>query len=112
MALLALHDFTRKNVAKQPSATVQTDSARHVLSKALFSLQLPQVARPADLPTSLEAVDATVYATVRISAYPEQTEYPGVTEKGLQVTRLYEVQAPDGRWQPAPQELLSPAIKG
>lgn len=105
MALLALHDFTRKNVAKQPSATVQTDSARHVLSKALFSLQLPQVARPADLPTSLAAVDATVYATVRISAYPEQTEYPGVTEKGLQVTRLYEVQAPDGRWQPAPQEL-------
>ena len=105
LALLALHDFTRKSVAKQPSAVVQTDSARHVLSKALFSLQLPQVTRPADLPTTLAAVDATVYATVRISAYPEQTEYPGVTEKGLQVTRLYEVQAPDGSWQPAPQEL-------
>ena len=105
MALLALHDFTRKSVAKQQSATVQTETARHELSKEPFSLQLPQVECPADLAVTLAAVDSTVYATVRISAYPEQTEYPGVTEKGLQVTRLYEVQAPDGSWQPAPQEL-------
>ncbi len=105
LALLALHDFTRKAAGQQQSAAVQTDADCHALSKEPFSLPLPQVARPADLPTTLAAVDSTVYATVRISAYPEQTEFPGVTEKGLQVTRLYEVQGPDGCWQPAPQEL-------
>lgn len=41
-----------------------------------------------------------VYAILEIEAKPENTEYPGVTEKGLTVTRVYETLDSDGRWKP------------
>ncbi len=40
----------------------------------------------------------TCYVAVRVKAQPEQTDYPGVTEKGLQVTRVYEVKDENGQW--------------
>lgn len=103
--MLLLHDYLRKGAGAQGAAVVQVNDARHELQREPLALALPAVARPADLPTTLAAVDSTVYATVRMAAYPEQIEFPGVTEKGLQVTRLYEVQGADGKWYPAPQEL-------
>ncbi len=103
--LLALHDYLRKSSIDRCAATVQTNTGRHELSRALFELPLPTAARIAELHTTLASAASTVYATVRLTAYPEQIEYPGVSEKGLQVTRLYEVQGKDGNWHPAPSEL-------
>ena len=53
------------------------------------------------LPTALSAAEGTVYATLRVRALPDTTDYPGVTERGLQVTRLYETKGADGVWRPA-----------
>lgn len=53
------------------------------------------------LPTALSAAAGTVYATLRVRALPDTTDYPGVTERGLQVTRLYETKGADGVWRPA-----------
>ncbi|MBE6415246.1 MAG: hypothetical protein E7032_01775 [Akkermansiaceae bacterium] len=54
-----------------------------------------------NLPSALSATGGTVYASLRVRALPATTDYPGVTERGLQVTRLYETQCPDGIWRPA-----------
>lgn len=43
---------------------------------------------------------STVYAILDIEAKPENTEYPGITEKGLTVTRVYETVDADGQWKP------------
>ncbi|MBR5195615.1 MAG: hypothetical protein IKW48_05675 [Akkermansia sp.] len=53
------------------------------------------------LPTTLAAKQGTVYAAWRVRALPPTTDYPGVTEHGLQVTRLYETKGADGVWRPA-----------
>ena len=53
------------------------------------------------LPTTLAAKQGTVYATLSLRALPGTTDYPGVTERGLQVTRLYETKGADGIWRPA-----------
>ena len=53
------------------------------------------------LPTTLSARNGTVYATLRVRALPPASDYPGVTECGLQVTRLYETRGVDGIWRPA-----------
>ncbi|MEE1265980.1 MAG: MG2 domain-containing protein, partial [Akkermansia sp.] len=53
------------------------------------------------LPTTLAAKQGTVYATLNLRALPGTTDYPGVTECGLQVTRLYEKKGADGIWRPA-----------
>lgn len=42
-----------------------------------------------------------VYAALRVRALPPTRDYPGVTECGLQVTRLYETKGADGIWRPA-----------
>ena len=53
------------------------------------------------LPTAISAQQGTVYAAFRLRALPPTTDYPGVTERGLQVTRLYETKGADGIWRPA-----------
>lgn len=53
------------------------------------------------LDAAISARSGTVYAVLRAKARPQQTEYPGVTEHGLQMTRQYEKQGEDGIWRPA-----------
>ncbi|MBQ5666435.1 MAG: hypothetical protein IIV41_11320 [Akkermansia sp.] len=53
------------------------------------------------LPITLAAKQGTVYATLSLRALPRTSDYPGVTERGLQVTRLYETKGADGIWRPA-----------
>lgn len=50
---------------------------------------------------SLTPLEGTAYMSLSARARPRQTSYPGLTEKGLQVTRLYEKKGEDGRWQEA-----------
>lgn len=105
LMLLALHDFLRKQSVADSVVTAVTDSGRHQLKREPLKVSLPQVKSPAELPTTLAAEGGPVYALVQVKAQPEQTEFPGVTEKGLQVTRVYEVKGEDGKWQQAPAQL-------
>ncbi|MDO5470307.1 MAG: MG2 domain-containing protein [Akkermansia sp.] len=105
MMMLALHDFLRKSKANAAEATVVLPDSRLTVGRTPVELPLPQAARPAELPTVLSAADGAVYALVRAKAQPETADFPGVTEKGLQVTRLYEVKGEDGVWRKAPAQL-------
>lgn len=105
LMLLALHDFLRKQSVYEPEVAVVTDSGRYLLKREPFKLPLPEVGNLAELPTSLSAEGGPVYVLVQAKAQPEKTEFSGVTEKGLQVTRIYEVKGEDGKWHQAPEQL-------
>lgn len=60
---------------------------------------------------AVSAQSGTVYAVLRAQARPQQTEYPGVTEHGLQMTRLYEKQGEDGIWRPATEFAVGDVVR-
>lgn len=105
LLLLALHDYSRRHSAKATGIALLVNGERVEVGHKLTELSLPVAATPAQLSTTLAAEGGCVYALVRAKALPQQRDFPGVTEKGLQVTRVYEVQGADGNWQPAPAEL-------
>ena len=105
LVLLALHDYLRQQPIRLGHVELVTETGRYTLGREPMPLPLPSAAKPADLPTTLAAEGGTVFALVQAKAQPEQTSFPGVTEKGLQVTRLYEVKGEDGKWHPAPAQL-------
>lgn len=49
----------------------------------------------------IRAVEGTVYVTVRAKAQPTGTHYAGCSDKGLKLTRRYEVQGANGQWHAA-----------
>ncbi len=57
------------------------------------------------------AVRGLVYAVLRAKAQPQQTEYPGVTEHGLQMTRVYEKKGEDGIWRPATEFAVGDVVR-
>ena len=57
------------------------------------------------------AVSGPVYAVLRAKAQPQQTEYPGVTEHGLQMTRVYEKKGEDGIWRPATEFAVGDVVR-
>ncbi len=65
------------------------------LNRGVYHVQNPQ------LEGAYSAAGGPVYAVLRAKAQPVQTEYPGVTEQGLQMTRVYEKRGEDGVWRPA-----------
>ena len=48
---------------------------------------------------------------LRAKAQPQQTEYPGVTEKGLQMTRVYEKKGEDGVWREASEFAVGDVVR-
>lgn len=106
LTLLALHDYLRQRRVGEVSADVRLqDGTMLHLATSPVELLLPKGMRPGELPTTLSVTKGKAYALVRAKAQPDRTDYPGVTEKGLQVTRLYEVKGEDGVWRKAPEEL-------
>ncbi len=51
------------------------------------------------LAPALEAVAGRVFARLLVRAQPESAELSSLTERGLQLTRVYEVQDAEGLWQ-------------
>ena len=70
-----------------------------------------RVVKTPELGGEYAAFDGTVYAVLRAKAQPRQTEYPGVTEKGLQMTRVYEKQGEDGIWRPATEFTVGDVVR-
>ena len=63
------------------------------------------------LPTTLRAQGGTVYASLRVRALPQTDDFPGVTERGLQVTRVYETRGADGIWRPASEFKVGDVVR-
>ena len=101
--LIALHEYLRREPAANTPATVTiADGSTMTLGNGITTLSLVQRgSRLGDCTAAYTCTEGTAYAVVRAKAQPDQTEYPGVVEKGLQITRLYEKKDADGVWRPA-----------
>lgn len=102
--LLALVEYLKlKKEQGNEASLILPDASPVPLDKTGRTIALPwqpgQEMR--SLPTTLAAAKGTVYAALRVRALPPTRDYPGVTECGLQVTRLYETKGADGIWRPA-----------
>ena len=99
--LIALGEYLRLQPDQAAQATVQLQDGQQItLGNGITRLTPPPAAKPAELPTTITTTAGTAYLNVKFRALPEQTEYPGVTEKGLQITRVYEKQDANGNWIP------------
>ncbi len=100
--LIALHEYLRLTPAGNAQATVTLhDGQQLTLGNGVTEYTPAHTPTLGDIPTTITRTAGTAYVSVKFRARPEQTEYPGVTEKGLQVTRIYEKLGEDGAWRPA-----------
>ncbi len=103
--LIALGEYLRLDGQAGQAASLRVDGGLKAVQDAPARLEWKATAgRPlAATAPKLAAEGGTVYVSLKAKAQPAQTEYPGVTEKGLQVTRVYETRGADGIWRPSTQ---------
>ena len=94
-SLYALLTYVGNSPGAQVEALLKLSHGVAVLSRDVYRVKNP------DMNFSYTALRGSVYAVLRAKAQPQQTDYPGVTEKGLQMTRVYEKQGEDGIWREA-----------
>lgn len=101
--LIALAEyFLRTPDAPEHAVIRLADGSTLTLNGSATQLSFPHGSEAAAAPfASLTPLEGTAYMSLSARARPRQTSYPGLTEKGLQVTRLYEKKGDDGRWQEA-----------
>ncbi|MDO5471512.1 MAG: MG2 domain-containing protein, partial [Akkermansia sp.] len=86
--LLALHEYLRRTPGSNAQATLTLqDGQQLTLGQGMTTISPAAVTTLGQIPTTLTPVAGTAYLTVKAKALPEKTDYPGVTEKGLQITR-------------------------
>lgn len=102
-ALMALREYIGTLPKGSQSATVETADGRTIeLGNGITRLTLAgRGQKLGEVKDIFTAKQGTIYVNLIAKAQPERTEYPGVTEKGLQITRLYEKKDAEGKWQPA-----------
>lgn len=99
--LVALGEYLRVQPEQTAQATVQLqDGQQMTLSNGITRLVPPTVGKLAELPTTISTLNGTAYLNVKFRALPEKTDYPGLTEKGLQITRVYEKKDAEDNWKP------------
>ena len=94
-SLYALMTYVGNSPGASVEAILRLPHGVATLDRGVYQVKNP------DMNTAYVSLRGTVYAVLRAKAQPVQTEYPGVTEKGLQMTRVYEKQGEDGIWRPA-----------
>lgn len=100
--LIALHEYLRLTPAGNATATITLEDGQQLtLGNGLTEYKPVHTPTLGEIPTLISRTEGTAYVSVKFRAQPNQTEYPGVTEKGLQVTRTYEKRGDDGAWRPA-----------
>lgn len=110
--LIALSEYLRRE--KEPAARVEVSVGGQTVSveSKCHALSFPAKGRTlAEVAPTLGSASAPVYVVVDAKAQPDSTDYPGVTEKGLQVTRVYEVKGEDGVWRPATEFKVGDVVK-
>ena len=99
--LIALHEYLRLTPAGNPSSQVTLENGQQLtLGNGPTAYTPATTPTLGDIATIITPTSGTTYVNVKFKAQPEQTEYPGVVEKGLQVTRIYEKRGEDGAWRP------------
>ena len=110
--LVALGEYLRLESSQAAAATVQLqDGTQMTLGNGITRYTPPGGGKLRELPTVLTTTQGTAYLNVKFRALPEQTDYPGVTEKGLQVTRVYEKKDADGKWKPATEFCVGDVVR-
>lgn len=110
--LIALHEYLRLSPAGNPQSTLALEDSRSLtLGNGLTVYHPAQTPTLGELATTFTPTAGTSYINVKFKALPEQTNYPGVTEKGLQVTRIYEKRAEDGAWRPATEFRVGDVVR-
>lgn len=98
----ALHEYLKRTPAQAAQAeAILNDGTKLPLGNGVTRLAPATAGALASIPLEIRAGSGIVYAVVKAKARPERTEYPGLTERGLQVTRVYEKCGADGVWRPA-----------
>ena len=109
---LALGEYLRLEPAQAAAATVQLqDGTQLTLGNGITRYTPPAGCRLSELPTVITTTQGTAYLNVKFRALPDKTEYPGVTEKGLQVTRVYEIKDAAGNWKPATEFRVGDVVR-
>ncbi len=101
--LIALREYLGAQPASETKASVRLADGRS-LELGSGATRLTLATRGQKLGSAADtfaAEQGTTYVNVVAKAKPTRTEYPGITEKGLQVTRLYEKKNAEGKWEPA-----------
>ncbi len=96
--LIALGEYLRHEMQPATGATLVVDGEALPATAAPARLERSSAGSLAAAAPKLAAQQGRVYVTLRGRAQPTQADYPGVTERGLQVTRVYETQGADGIW--------------
>ncbi len=98
--IIALAEYLKLEPKSAEGGTViingQELKAENEPASLRFSVEEGQ--RVGDIIPVMAAGKGSTYVSVKVKAQPESCDYPGVTEKGLQVTRVYEVRDADGQW--------------
>ena len=92
---IALHEYRLTVAERETSATLATADGHEL------TLGCTPVTLSAEQAATLTAVDGTAFISLRAKALPQQTDFPGVADKGLQLTRRYEKCGTDGVWHEA-----------
>lgn len=109
---VALGEYLRLEPAQAASATVQLqDGTQLTLGNGITRYTPPAGCRLSEFPTVVTTTQGTAYLNVKFRALPDRTAYPGVTEKGLQVTRVYEKKDAEGNWKPATEFCVGDVVR-
>lgn len=102
-ALLALNEYLSTQPDREAESRVTLSDGR-VLELGQGVTELPLAARGQKLGSVSElirAAEGTAYVRVRAKAQPMHTSYAGCADKGLKLTRRYEVRGANGQWHTA-----------
>lgn len=111
--LIALREYVGSQPAGETASAVRLSDGR-TLELGNGAVRLTLAGRGQKLGEAKElfsAVQGTTYVNVEAKAQPSRTEYPGVTEKGLQITRLYEKKDAAGAWVPATEFAVGDVVR-
>jgi len=99
--LLTLAEYFLRTPETSEKAEIRlSDGSILTLDDKVTRLTLPTRGKET-APCTLIPLKGTAYISLIARARPQKTDYPGVTEKGLQITRLYEKKGKDGQWHEA-----------
>ncbi len=110
--LIALGEYLRQEPAQQSTATVCLQDGQQItLNNGITRLSALQTTTPAELPTTINTTHGTAYINIKFRALPSQINYPGITEKGLQITRVYEKKNEMGNWEPCTEFTVGDIVR-
>jgi|GEM_PF-2145410 len=104
-SLYALMTYVGDSPGAQVQAALNSPLGVQGLNRGVHRVQQPA------MDAAFSARSGAAYAVLRAKARPQQTDYPGVTEHGLQVTRLYEKKGEDGIWRPATEFAVGDVVR-